>query len=531
MTFSVKLRGAGAAIAVFLWTRTSLAQPCTGCERPSFAPAATLTSFGQSTGYGLLLEDFDNDGDLDAMAGASLLRGTGRGTFLPPAAPFSAGLGTEPVAADFNRDGLLDLAFGDYRDGASGISIAFGTPGGFILSPHYTAATGKTVAGDFNGDGLPDLIASGPSYPYPLVLLLNDGSGGLLAPREIAVTDPVSSLAVGDFNGDGVPDLAVGSIYSTIHILINDGSGNFASGTTAMTAGGYPFRMVAGDLDKDGKSDLLAQIANIDFTQGNLTAFLVQGDGSLAPQVLAPGIFLGAAISDINGDGRPDVLATSNSISVFFGKVGGFDAPRAIPGPGSVQQITVGDVDRDGALDIVATTYRSVMVVHGDGSGWFEEPGTLPSIPGAYFLTSKELNGDSHPDFVFANPQGLFAAISTGAGTFNTSLVAEGSFFFGIALADINGDGKWDIVAITDNVLVFLGDGAGGFSPPIATPFSPYYPGSFAVADFNGDGKPDVSSHRARFPRFCFSETAQGPSERRRQPPLASWATRSGPQT
>ena len=140
------------------------------------------------------------------------------------------------------------------------------------------------------------------------------------APQDFAVGVNPNSVAAGDFNGDGAPDLAVANFTgSSVSVLIADGSGTFRPAVT-YTAGTRPHFIDAADLNGDGKVDLA--VANWD--SNNVSVLLGNGDGTFAAaQSYATGVqgaFVG--VSDLNGDGKPDLAVTdfgSGTVSVLLG--------------------------------------------------------------------------------------------------------------------------------------------------------------------------------------------------------------------
>ncbi len=181
--------------------------------------------------------DFNGDGvpDLALTNGvsnsASVLLGNGDGSFQ---AARSFGAGNFPISVvvgDFNGDGVPDLAVANSSSTIYGgtVSVLLGKgDGSFKTAQSFGAGgdpTSVTVA-DFNGDGVPDLAVAN-YYTNNVSVLLGNGDGSFQAPRSFGAGHNPSSLAVGDFNGDGMPDLAVtDDVYpsgaGTVSVLINN---------------------------------------------------------------------------------------------------------------------------------------------------------------------------------------------------------------------------------------------------------------------------------------------------------------------
>jgi len=227
--------------------------------------------------------DFNGDGKLDlAVANynngtVTVLTGNGNGTF-PSYASYGSG-GNNPRAlavADFNGDGKLDLAVANYeKNGAVGtVGILLNKGNGTFPATATTYSTGGSnprsiAAGDFNGDGKPDLAVA--NYTSGTVgILLNKGNGTFPATATTysvggAGTDP-RGIVVGDFNGDGKADLAVTDNGSDdVGILLGNGNGGFSAMTTFSTgSGSAPFGLAIGDFNGDGKPDLAATDSGTD---------------------------------------------------------------------------------------------------------------------------------------------------------------------------------------------------------------------------------------------------------------------------
>lgn len=181
-----------------------------------------------------------------------------------------------------------------------------------------------------------------------------------------------------------------------------------------------------------------------------------------SPIAVAPGAET-VAIGDVNNDGKPDLaVAGSSGITVLIGQ--GDGQFRPLPAnphglPENPSEMALGDVDGDGKLDLALATHDryAVVLLHGDGQGGFTQ---APNSPIA-------MKAGAHPHT------------------------------HGLALGDLNGDDKLDLVTVTsdpDNAIaVALGDGQGGFIQAPNSPFtvgpSPY---PFTLADLNTDGHLDI---------------------------------------
>ena len=504
-----------------------------------FSPAGTYAAPNSGTNSpttaSLVVADVNGDGKPDIVGltptnGVYVFPGNGDGTF-GPGVNYSAGYTTNPGVAiavgDLNGNGKPDLAVSINN----GMSVLPNTGGGaFGTATYYDtgvntayAMSGIAIA-DLNHDGRPDVIAANSAGAYAF---LNKGHGKFSAVATGANARGGEVLAVGDINGDGAPDLVVANGLGHVFSYLGTGKGTFVAGP------GYPITMwqqtsrnlILADFNKDGALDLL-------YTQSDdwATVSLGRGDGSFQAGAFTQWAEQNAGhnvvTADFNGDGVPDVAYsfvannTGTDDQDFVVQLGTghgvLGVPTYVPaGPcvsNQTEYVAAGDVNGDKKADIVATLNNAtggtcisnmVAVVPGKGNGKFGAP--VYYATGATAQEGKvylaDLNGDGKPDIVTENADGTISVLlnkgkgSYAAGKLITSIAALYPHDLDLVIGDFNGDGKLDIAATTygnQNVVYVLpGNGDGTFGVPLQTPTS-YAPYTLAAGDFDGDGKTDL---------------------------------------
>jgi uncharacterized repeat protein (TIGR01451 family) len=250
----------------------------------------------------------------------NVLLGQGNGNFTEaPSSPETVGSGPRSVVlADFDSDGDLDLATAN--DGTGDVTIMLGDGSGDFTaagtSPEVVGGEPSSITvGDFKGDGKPDLAVT-DLMNDGVIIMVGDGTGDFTvagtSPESVGV-QPISADA-SDFNGDGRVDLAVVNQGSgDLDVLLGDGSGDFApSSTSPEQVDSNPQDVVAADINGDGDPDL----ATSDFTFNHVTVLLGNGVGDFSEPATSPETVgshpVAIAAGDVNNDGKPD-LVTGNS--------------------------------------------------------------------------------------------------------------------------------------------------------------------------------------------------------------------------
>ncbi len=329
-----------------------------------------------------------------------------------------------------------------------------------------------------------------------------------------AVGSDPQSIVAGDFNGDGIPDIAVSNFNdSTVTVLLGNGSGGFTAATNSpFVVGSSPYFIVAGDFNGDGVLDL----ATVNGNSNNVTVLLGNGSGGFAAATGSPfavGSFpVSLALGDFNGDGIQDLAVsnfTDSTVTVLLGNgAGGFAAAAGSPFTTGTNPagIVVDDFNGDGKQDLAVANYTSsnVTVLLGNGSGGFTAATNSPFAVGTNppSLVVDDFNGDGVPDLAVANftDSTVTVLLGDGLGGFvapTGSPFAVGSDPFSIVAGDFNGDGIPDLATANDgsnNVTVLIGNGTGGFAAATGNAFVVgSAPDSVVAGDFNGDGLMDLA--------------------------------------
>jgi hypothetical protein len=480
--------------------------------------------------------DFNDDGITDLavchLGGVSVFlghgtAGIGNGTF-GSAATFAAGANPQRIApADFNEDGIVDVVV--TNSSSNNVSILLGQgangvgDGTFSPAVNYATGTapGGVAIGDFNEDGIPDIVVINNAFSSSSVSVLigqgaagrGDGTFAAAANYPTGGSNP-AGITTGDFNEDGRTDLAVVNINSAmISILLGNGAGGVGNGTfaaaTAVPSSVGGRDIATADFNGDGRADLA--VSNL--TNDKVQLFVgggagTVGDGTFA---LASSDSVGQdprtiALGDFNEDGAPDV-ATAKSA--------GTAAAVLLGGCAMALDAGILAFDNSGQVWPVATEQyigwtrgAAVMAVNIElsrdgGENWemiatnvtessFKWTATMPATAAARVRISDAALPTrfdvSDVDFTICAPFSAGTAIQVGAGP------------SAAAVGDFNDDGIPDLAVVCQSlgaVQVMMGHGASGvgngtYGPPIGYGFDGEST-DIVAADFNEDGITDLA--------------------------------------
>ena len=348
------------------------------------------------------------------------------------------------VAADFNNDGLPDIAASYLEDNSVRVLINNGpcasgpggsggpgkcppgsnpSPSNFNTAAVYPVGAQPywIASGDLNNDGYADLVTANTGDNTVSVLMNNGGgTGTFAASKSYPVGKQPFQVAIGDLNGDGIPDLAVSDYGdNTVFILYGQTGGTFVGGQTLSTCAN-PYGVAIADFRHSGQND----VAVTCFSSAQLEVFL--NSGMLPFQPTSPQTTFNSTsllyttsvyptslvVGDFNRDGNLDIVtgnSIANNVSFFAGSVvnGNLTFSPAVDSfalnfPDS---IAAGDINGDGILDLVtvAPNYNQVAVLLGKGDGTFQQRVEFNSGTQPWAVALADFSRDGKLDIVTAN--------------------------------------------------------------------------------------------------------------------------------
>ncbi|HTF23719.1 MAG TPA: FG-GAP-like repeat-containing protein [Candidatus Limnocylindria bacterium] len=411
-------------------------------------------------------------------------------------------------------------------------------------SPPLGLAVTAVALGDVNGDGCVDAVTLDSLGTATFFPGLCDGNFDTTKMRIFGSGIVAEAAALADVNGDGRLDLISSASPFTqynffgsapagsVSVQFGDGTGNFGSPTLYR---GEPemVSLAVTDLKKNGRPEIITVNQQTD----TITVYQNDGTGAFGPpkgryvgylmssQMHAVGNapLSNFAVKDLNGDGRPDLatleigsqypLPTQMTVLLNNG-TGGYGAPILTPiadVTNPVNDFIFADFRNTGRKDLLfigATTQLTYGFAISNGDGTFQKP-VLKSLPLTIYvpvhLVLGDFNNDGKQDFLIVGSGGFTPFLGNGDGTFSQGTTVnfpttgtQSPDIRGAIVADVNGDGKADLLMLGSQLLSstgqfaiyeLLGNGNGTFQTPKLL-FNNL--GPFAVVDLNKDGRPDI---------------------------------------
>jgi hypothetical protein len=394
------------------------------------------------------------------------------------------------------------------------------------------ASVGNNLLGTQNlgSPVLTNNFTQAPNSPFGI-------GDGLTAARSVVIASSY-------LNADNNIDVVTGDADQVITVLLGNGDGTFQPkvnypGCPAIAShANVAQKILLADFNRDGNTDIALGCSDADDGVGGVAILLGNGDGSFqSPLWQSTGDLSGLAMGDFNNDGLLDIALTdkvAQNVKVMLGNGNGtFQSPTTVVNPPKfTRDIVVADFNGDGKDDLAyviktatpASNLSDLYVALGKGDGTFKTP-TLQASQIGEFLTTGDTNADNIPDIVSSTvaldagqpaphtSNSMFVLIGNGDGTFQSTVTYVSDIPSDPHLADVNGDGKTDIIAGGSyGALVYHGNGDGTFQPydePVIGGFALTY--AVNAGDYNNDGNADLIGTDANNPRaaVALSEVRQ----------------------
>jgi hypothetical protein len=424
--------------------------------------------------------------------------------------------GVNPASTSQRIGSRTFAAINGHRDAGS-----TACPGKYLYAQLPTIRTYASSAAPTVPTGPTPIAVSAPNpqnnldaSPYPDLVVRRAADGrGLVLPTG-GLTSFQKRLVVGksgwdkradvlvspDLTGDGLADLVTADKSGVVRVRAGKGNGKFGATTRKMSLRGYSLITAAGDVDGDGRNDLVARF------KGRLTVLLATGKGGFSRKVTRKGYsgyrqIVGAG--DVNGDGRADLLLRTKNrafLQTGYG-TGRFAPPQRLAGRWSTfNRMVAGDFNGDGRSDIVVrNSAGKMMLLPGRGDGTYGAAlGPATNLKSMRWITGANLVGGAGADLI--GVAGKQLVVVANRDTFELgSPIDTGVSFAGmdriLNAGDVDRDGFGDVLTrdTAGRLWLFSGNGTGALAPGrvIGSGWTAVS-GLTAVGDVTGDGLPDL---------------------------------------
>jgi Leucine-rich repeat (LRR) protein len=432
-----------------------------------------------------IVGDFDNDGDIDVgivdkgTGSIQLFANNNLGYSFTPAATIPFANAARAFVADFTSDGKLDIAATSddpnsrlvvFGNGSTSLAMSFG--GGSTQSIGGNAI--DLTGGDFNADGLMDVLVSGLPHRQRQIYL-NNGSGGLIVQPKARGSAAQSTVA--DMDGDGAMDLVVTNADGSVSIEKNSqifeintlapANGSVAASRSAAITQAYsmtPANVVASTSRIRAFGSMTGLLGGAFTLTGNQVS--LQPSSALRPNEHVTVTVTNAQSSTLVSATRATVYSFRAPSGVGPAKL---QLTTSVPTGGTPRALCAADFNRDGLADIALanTTANTVTVLTNTGGRLLGGATLVASSPQA--LCAADVDADGGADLLVAGQVGTSAALMLfrgGGGSAVTTMSPVSGSASGLWAGDVNGDGALDVVMTSESansVAVFLNNGSGGF--------------------------------------------------------------------
>ena len=403
--------------------------------------------------------------------------------------------GFRAVVGDFNEDGIPDVISG-------GTLMTAHLDGGYTTD---FVGIGVGVVGDFNQDGHLDLASTS-------AVRLGRGDGTFAPMQSLGTPVPMTQVATGEFNGDGIPDLALQEPNGSVSVYAGMGDGHFTWIANTPADLHYDQDLIVADFDHDGRDDLLGRSRD----ETSIRVLLGRGGGAFQVVSTPNGtIVRKVRVADLDGDDFPDCIVLSpcsglncpdSVIASLTGDgTGGFQPIASFFVDKAPQDAAVVDWDRDDQPDLlVVNNTDGVRVHHGTGPGMFDDHFDLLRVGRALVsLQTADLNNDPLPDLILRDGtlQQVLIVLGEPGGTIAAvPRVAVPGFLRDFRAGRVDGDDKGDLLVLAldglppapGQLVPVLGTTDGTMQVLAGTPVG-NDPLSLDVGDVDGDGTTDAA--------------------------------------